>query len=201
MSCHNDRRRLAAHGRPHPRAVFLLSDAQERISESRTDTIIAALCPHVRVPGSACAPLLPFPLDCVRFLDALRFSEWSPSTGVSFHVCHIRNPPPNSGFKKVPYKKIPELIGRLELPVKTIEKSVSRFQQERKQRGRPVGWKKTTDGQDKVMLQTFHRVRKPLGSLCESMDIWTALPKPLRDKVLVTHVSHGLYGNMFHHCS
>ena len=75
----------------------------------------------------------------------------------------------------------------------TIETSVFRFFQERQKRGRPVGWKKTTDGQDKVIFQTFHRVRKPLGSLCESMDVWTALPKPLRDKVLVTHTPLSLY--------
>ena len=83
----------------------------------------------------------------------------------------------------MPYKDIPALLGRPELLVNTIEKSVSRFGHDRMKRGRPAGWKKTTDGQDKIILKTFHRVRKPLGSSCESMDIWTALPKPLREKV------------------
>ena len=93
----------------------------------------------------------------------------------------------------MPYNDMPELLGRPELRVNTIRKSVSRFWQERKKRGRPVGWKKTTDDQDNVIFKTFHRVRKPLGSLCESMDVWTALPKPLREKVFATHTSRRLY--------
>ena len=103
-------------------------------------------------------------------------------------LCYLlRNPPDCWDVKPMPYKDIPEYIQQPSLEPKRIEKIVERFNDELKTRGRKEGWRKTTTAEDKQMLQTFHKVRQPLGSLTESTDVWKALKPQLRDKVIGFH--------------
>ena len=78
-------------------------------------------------------------------------------------LCYLyRNPPAGSGLKPVPYKSIPALIKKPNMKVKTIEKTVHRFHANGKKRGRKIGWRKTSASDDKVIMTTFEKVRKPL---------------------------------------
>ena len=95
-----------------------------------------------------------------------------------------RTPPPDSDVKPQPFKKIPKLVGRPDVSVERVRQSVRRFMNKRSQRGRPEGSKKTTSEEDKEILSTFYRIRKPLGKLVESPDVWRAMPRRMRNKVL-----------------
>ena len=99
-------------------------------------------------------------------------------------LCYFyRNTPSNSNARRQKYKDIPKLIGQPRLKVSAVKMSVRRFKKQRQKRGRRCGWKKTTVAEDKQILATFHRVRKPLGSLCECNDVWKGLTAELREKV------------------
>ena len=87
-----------------------------------------------------------------------------------------RNPPPDSGVKPQPYKKIPGLLKAPHLGVGGIKMAVKRFHCEKKSRGRKTGWRKTTPAEDAKIFSCFQKVRLPLGSLVEARDVWKALP-------------------------
>ena len=52
-----------------------------------------------------------------------------------------------------------------------------------KKRGRPAGWRKTTRAEDKLIMSSFHKARRPLGSQVTSRDVAVGLPRDLRSKV------------------
>ena len=99
-------------------------------------------------------------------------------------LCYFyRNPIASSGVKPQPYKEIAKLIQQPRTSVRTIQKVVQKFHRVRKVRGRQPGWRKTTAAEDAKILACFRKIRCPLGSLVESLDVWKALPATLRDKV------------------
>ena len=59
-----------------------------------------------------------------------------------------RNPPPDSGVKPQPYRKIFGLLKAPHLGVGRIKMAVKRFHCEKKSRGRKTGWRKTTPAED-----------------------------------------------------
>ena len=88
-------------------------------------------------------------------------------------LCYFyRNPPASSGVKPQPYKDIAKLIQLPNTPAATIRKVVQRFQSPRQTRGRKPGWRKTTPAEDATMLARFRKIKRPLGSLVESRDVW-----------------------------
>ena len=91
-----------------------------------------------------------------------------------------------------PYKDIPELIQLPQTPVSTIRTVVERLRLPRQVRGRKPGWRKTTPAEDAKILACFRKVRRPLGSLVESRDVWKALPATLRDEVTARTVANRL---------
>ena len=103
-------------------------------------------------------------------------------------LCYtLRNPPAHWKVKKEPFSKIPAII-RKELGERITKgnalKSVQRFSAKPAgSRGRKAGWRKTTSAEDTAILQTFQRVRQPLGSAVDSRDVHSALPDALRRKV------------------
>ena len=103
-----------------------------------------------------------------------------------------RNPPANSGVKPQPYKEIAKLIQQPQTPVGTIRAVVQRFHQARQVRGRKQGWRKTTPAEDAQVLACFRKIRRPLGSLVESHDVWKALPAALREKITARTVANRL---------
>ena len=99
-------------------------------------------------------------------------------------LCYFyRNPPASSGVRPQPCKEIARLIRQPQLPASTIRNIVRKFHRARQVRGRKKGWRKTTAAEDARILACFQKVRRPLGSLVESQDVWKALPATLRDKV------------------
>ena len=108
-------------------------------------------------------------------------------------LCYFyRNPPPSSGVRPQPYKEIAKLIGQPQLPAGSIRTIVRRFHLARQVRGRKKGWRKTTAAEDARIFACFQKVRRPLGSLVESQDVWKALPATLRDKVTARTVANRL---------
>ena len=103
-----------------------------------------------------------------------------------------RNPPPESGVKPQPYKAIPKLIHQPQMSLGRVKMAVKRFLKKKRPRGRKPGWRKTTPAEDKAMLDAFHKVRQPLGSLVEARDVWKALRPTLRNKVSVRTVANRL---------
>ena len=103
-----------------------------------------------------------------------------------------RNPPASSGVKPQPYKEIAKLIQQPRTSVRTIQKVVQKFHRVRKVRGRQPGWRKTTAAEDAKILACSRKIRCPLGSLVESLDVWKALPATLRDKVTARTVANRL---------
>ena len=107
-------------------------------------------------------------------------------------LCYLlRNPPDCWDVEPMPYKDIPAYIQQPTVEPKRLEKVVERFNTKRKKRGRKEGWRKTTKGEDTQIMQTFRKVRQPLGSLTESPDVWKALTPQLRDKVAHFHLNLG----------
>ena len=101
------------------------------------------------------------------------------------HIACCRNPPPTSNVKAQPYKAIPTRVARPDVNAEAVRQAVRRFKDKRKQRGRPSGSNKTTQAEDKVMVATFLRVRRPLGKLFEAKDVWRALPRQFRTNVII----------------
>ena len=94
-------------------------------------------------------------------------------------LCYFyRNPPANSGVMPQPFKEIAKLIQQPRTPANTIRWVVRNFHRVRKVRGRRPGWRKTTPAEDAKIFACFRKVRRPLGSLVESQDVWKALPAP-----------------------
>ena len=103
-----------------------------------------------------------------------------------------RNPPPDSGVKPQPYRKIPGLLKAPHLGVGRIKMAVKRFHCEKKIRGRKTGWRKTTPAEDAKIFSCFQKVRLPLGSLVEARDVWKALPPALRSRITMRTVLNRL---------
>ena len=108
-------------------------------------------------------------------------------------LCYFyRNPPASSGVRPQPYKEIAKLIGQPQIPAGTIRTIVRRFHRARQARGRKKGWRKTTAAEDARIFSCFQKIRRPLGSLVESQDVWKALPATLRGKVTARTVANRL---------
>ena len=108
-------------------------------------------------------------------------------------LCYFyRNPPAKSGVMPQPFKEIAKLIRQPRTPADTIRWVVRNFHRVRKVRGRRPGWRKTTPAEDAKIFACFRKVRRPLGSLVESQDVWKALPATLRAKVFPRTVANRL---------
>ena len=108
-------------------------------------------------------------------------------------LCYFyRNPPAKSGVMPQPFKEIAKLIRQPRTPADTIRWVVRNFHRVRKVRGRRPGWRKTTPAEDAKIFACFRKVRRPLGSLVESQDVWKALPATLRAKVTPRTVANRL---------
>ena len=83
------------------------------------------------------------------------------------------------------------------MPKATVYDAVKNFKLKKATRGRKAGWRKTTAAEDKTLLQTFHKVRKPAGSLLHSRDVWNALPDSLRRKICLRTVRERLRAKGF----
>ena len=99
-------------------------------------------------------------------------------------MCYaLRNPP--DGSKPMRLKQIRKLVrkktGRIPT-LQAISKAAIHFKDEKGQRGRPKGCRKTTTAEDGVILKKFHKLRPP-GVGIDSRTLHTALPVTLRKKV------------------
>ena len=63
-----------------------------------------------------------------------------------------------------------------------VSLAASTFKTEKQQRGRKLGYKKTTKDEDKQILKVFKKARPP-GHYVDSRIIHTRLPKKLKKKV------------------
>lgn len=111
-------------------------------------------------------------------------------------LCYwYRNPPPNSGVKPVPFRKIPALVVAAGKPRPTqaaVFKAVKKFHTKKSKRGRKVGYRKTSVTEDKAILKSFHAVRKPLGSRVVARDVWNNLKQDLYRKICKRTVAERL---------
>lgn len=109
-------------------------------------------------------------------------------------LCYFyRHPPPAAGVKAMTYARIASVVpAKPRLNKDQVRWAVKHFHLKPKQRGRPLGFRKTTAFEDKTILATFFKVRQPLGSSVESRDVWNALPQALRKKVSLRTVRNRL---------
>ena len=100
-------------------------------------------------------------------------------------LCYAhRNPPP--GNKETKLEDIQNIVRNMdggEVSLQAISLADKTFHQEKQQRGRKKGWRKTTKAEDKFLLKTFHKLRPP-GCGVDSRKIHTALPKKLKNKIV-----------------
>jgi hypothetical protein len=95
----------------------------------------------------------------------------------------LRNPP--KGQKKVPYKDILKVVRKTDGTTPSIAGicfAAMSFREEKGERGRPAGTRKTTKEEDKKVMQVFHKMRPP-GSGVDSRVVHSALPKKLKSKI------------------
>ena len=116
-------------------------------------------------------------------------------------ICYAhRNPPP--GCKKTKLEDIQKIVCNTaggEVTLQAISLAAKTFHEEKEQRGRKKGWRKTTKAEDKVLLTTFHKLRPP-GCGVDSGEIHRTLPKKLKNKTVFhtriknskTHISYNL---------
>ena len=63
-----------------------------------------------------------------------------------------------------------------------VRQCVMKFHEPKAKRGRKSGYRKTSKAEDKVVLQTFRKLRPP-GHGVDSRKVHMSLPKKLRDKL------------------
>ena len=99
-------------------------------------------------------------------------------------LCYAyRNPPP--GVKKTPYKILRKLVKKTDGRCPTqgaMAQAAKDFMDDKGQRGRKEGYRKTTKKEDKKILTTFKKNR-PAGCGIDSREISDKLPKKIRAKV------------------
>ena len=107
----------------------------------------------------------------------------------------MRHPPKAWGVKQVPFKEIPGEIQQAGFPRPTLLQAkwqAKHYGEQKLRRGHNQGWRKTTASEDKQVLATFHKVRRPLGSKVDSRDVFNALPDALRQKISLRTVRERL---------
>ena len=109
-------------------------------------------------------------------------------------LCYFyRHPPPSAGTKPLSYAKIASVVpAKPRLNKDQVRWAVKHFHKQPKQRGRPHGWRKTSEQEDKRILSTFLKVRQPLGSCVEARDVWAALLRSLQTKLTLRTVRNRL---------
>ena len=103
----------------------------------------------------------------------------------------LRNPPKVWKVRKLQFKKIPSAIAQAGFRRPTpwqVKWQAKNFGTKTGIRGRKNGWRKTTPTEDKRILATFHKVRKPIGSGVVARDVFNGLPDALRQKICVRTV-------------
>lgn len=99
---------------------------------------------------------------------------------------YYRHPPKDSAVKPVPFRKIRCLVwnkdGKTHPNASSVHRAVAGWRLQKAQRGRKVGWRKTTPAEDGQILKTFHKVRPP-GFGVTSTKVCDHLRRPLRVKV------------------
>ena len=103
-------------------------------------------------------------------------------------LCYFyRNPPPESGCKRMKWTAIAKLVwntdGSTHPTPCSVRKCVLGWQRERKKRGRQTGARKTSREDDQCMVRSFEEARRPLGTAVTSRDVADLLPQRLRSKV------------------
>ena len=104
-------------------------------------------------------------------------------------LCYFyRHPPAHSGARPVKqWAKIAKLVwnvdGLSHPSPYAVKLCVTGWQQARRTRGRKVGWRKTTAGEDQKILGSFKKARLPLGTEVTSRDVQSGLPRNLRRKI------------------
>ena len=100
--------------------------------------------------------------------------------------CHsLRNPSPGTKAMSLRAIVAQKLVRKTDGSVPSVEainKAAKSFTEEKKQRGRREGWRKTTKKEDRALLATFHKLR-PKGHYVDSRMVHSALPRKLRTKV------------------
>ena len=95
-------------------------------------------------------------------------------------LCYFyRNPPAGSGVQPVPFDTIADMLG---FSKSAVWEAAKTFRNRKAKRGRKVGWRKTTQAEDKIILQTFHKSRPP-GHGVTARDIASNLPRGVAGKV------------------
>ena len=96
-------------------------------------------------------------------------------------LCFFDRNPPN-GAKKLTYTEIAEIIRNEddEHPTEgAFRQCVLNFHEPKAKRGRKAGYRKTSKAEDKLVLQTFLKLRPP-GHGVDSRKVHMSLPKKLR---------------------
>lgn len=94
-----------------------------------------------------------------------------------------RNPPP--GFKKTSYETLKKFVRKTDGTTPThgaMWEAAKAYVDEKGQRGRKEGWKKTTKEEDKQLMSVFKKNR-PAGCYIDSREVHKKLPKRLRTKI------------------
>ena len=99
---------------------------------------------------------------------------------------YYRNPPKTWKVKPLAYRKIARLVvkkdKRTHPTPQAVCKVVKSWRVVRAKRGRKVGWRKTPNAENSLILRTFHKVRPP-GCGVSSTEVDDALPKDLSQKI------------------
>ena len=98
-------------------------------------------------------------------------------------LCYFyRNPPKESGAKPLPFSQIRLRVRKANGTLPSVEacrKCARDFHQAKGKRGRKVGWRKTTETEDKVILKTFHKVRSAENQLQSELGWGPGLGLPI----------------------
>ena len=95
----------------------------------------------------------------------------------------LRHPP--KGVKKTPYCEIAKKVVKQDgkhPSINAVWEIVKNYNAKKSPGGRPVGSRKTTKDEDRVIMSTFRKVRPP-GHGVDARMVHSALPKKLRKKV------------------
>ena len=98
---------------------------------------------------------------------------------------YYRNPPPMSDARPLPYNDICSLVRKKNgkhPSLQAVKQAVANFREPRLKRGRKPGWRKSSPGEDKLILKTMLRLRGDgLGVTAE--EVRTALSSTLRKSI------------------
>ena len=104
-------------------------------------------------------------------------------------LCYLYSfPPPGSETDtKMKWSQIARMVwnvdGKTHPTSNGVKNAVLSWRAVREQRGRKVGWRKTTPAEDQKISNSFHKLRRPLCRLVTSRMVTQDLPATLQKKV------------------